>query len=49
MSTADRVRELLEEGKTVLEIARLLEISPQAVYKHIDRNGWAVPTERTAS
>lgn len=47
--TRDRVAELLEKGMTVLEIARMLNVSPQAVYKHIHRNNLPLPTERGAS
>ena len=47
MSTGDRVAELLDTGMTVLEISRLLTISPQAVYKHIRKQGLPTPSERT--
>lgn len=38
MKTADRVAELLAEGKTVLQVAHELGISPQAVYKHVHKH-----------
>lgn len=44
--TADKVAELLEKNMSVLEISRLLSISPQAVYRQIKRHGLTVPTER---
>lgn len=47
-NTADKVAELLEKGMTVLEISRVLSISPQAVYKHIHRLGLDLPTKETA-
>lgn len=47
MNTGTRVAELLDKGMTVLEVARLLNISPQAVYGHIERQGLKKPTERT--
>jgi DNA-binding NarL/FixJ family response regulator len=43
--TKDRVAELLDKGMSVLEIARLLNISPQAVYRQIHRHGLRLPTE----
>lgn len=46
--TKDRVRELLGKGLTVLEVARHLNISPQAVYKHLHRLGEQLPTERAS-
>lgn len=47
--TRERVAELIEKGLTVLEIAHLLRISPQAVYKHVKRYDLALPSERSAS
>jgi DNA invertase Pin-like site-specific DNA recombinase len=47
--TRKRVAELLEKGMTVLEIARLLSISPQAVYKQINRHNLTKPTERQSA
>ena len=44
--TKDRVAEHLRNGLTVLEISRLLGISPSAVYKHIRRYGLPLPSER---
>ena len=44
--TKDRVSEHLSNGLTVLEISRLLGISPTAVYKHIKRYRMPLPTER---
>lgn len=46
--TAERVAELLDKGMTVLEISRLLNISPQAIYRQIDRHGLTKPTERAS-
>jgi len=46
--TTDRVAELLYKGMTVLEISRLLNISPQAIYKQIHRHDLQLPTEVTA-
>lgn len=46
--TADKVAELLERGMTVLEISRLLSISPQAVYRSIERHGLTKPSERAS-
>lgn len=43
--TAQKVAEHLEKGLTVLEIARLLSISPNAVYKHIHRYDLQLPTK----
>lgn len=43
--TREKVRELIEMGFTVLEIAHHLRISPQAVYKHINRYGLPKPSE----
>lgn len=37
--TTEKVAELLTKGFTVLEIARHLNISPQAVYRQINRHG----------
>ena len=47
--TKDRVADLITKGLTVLEIAHLLRISPQAVYKHIRRYNLPLPTKRKAS
>lgn len=47
--TRDRVKDLIDQGHTVLEIAHLLRISPQAVYKHLKRYGLPLPSEREAS
>lgn len=47
--TKDQIADLLGKGHTVLEISRALKISPQAVYKHINRHGLIRPTERDAS
>ena len=45
--TSEKVADLLAKGMTVLEIARHLNISPQAVYGQIDRHGLQRPTEKT--
>lgn len=47
--TAQKVAEHLAKGLTVLEIARLLSISPSAVYKHIHRYDLTLPSEEKAS
>lgn len=47
--TKDKVRDLLDKGLTVLEVARHLSISPQAVYKHLHAQKLPTPTERDAS
>lgn len=44
--TADKVAELLDKGITVLEISRLLNISPAAVYRQIKRHKLTLPSER---
>jgi DNA-binding NarL/FixJ family response regulator len=46
--TAERVAELLDKGMTVLEIARLLSISPAAVYRQIHRHNLPLPSEVSA-
>lgn len=46
--TTEKVAELLEKGMTVLEIARLLSISPQAVYRQIHRHELNLPSEVSA-
>lgn len=47
--TTEKVSELLDKGMSVLEISRLLTISPQAVYRQIERHGLELPSEREAS
>jgi predicted DNA-binding protein YlxM (UPF0122 family) len=42
----ERVEELLNSGRTVIEIAQQLRISQQAVYKTIHRYGLPLPSER---
>ena len=44
--TRQKVAELIDKGFSVLDIAHHLRISPQAVYKHINRYGLAKPSER---
>lgn len=44
--TREKVAELIDKGFSVLDIAHHLRISPQAVYKHINRYGLTKPTER---
>lgn len=46
--THEKVAELIGKGLTVLEVARHLNISPQAVYKHIHRHEIALPSERAS-
>lgn len=46
--TTSKVAELLDQGMSVLAIARLLEISPQAVYRQIHRHGLRKPSEVSA-
>jgi IS30 family transposase len=43
--TSAKVAELLDKGMTVLEIARLLNISPQAVYRQIRRHSLQLPSK----
>ena len=43
--TRQKVAELIDKGFSVLEIAHHLRISPQAVYKHINRYGLPKPSE----
>ena len=47
--TRERVADLLDKGMSVLEISRLLNISPQAVYRQIHRHKLTLPKERAAS
>jgi DNA-binding NarL/FixJ family response regulator len=47
-NTGEKIAELLAKGMTVLEIARLLNISPQAVYAQIHRHGLTLPRKATA-
>lgn len=44
--TKDQIAGHLANGLTVLQIARLLSISPSAIYKHIKRYELALPTEK---
>lgn len=44
--TKDRIAEHLSNGLTVLQISRLLGISPSAVYKHIKRYDLPLPSEK---
>ena len=37
METRERVRDLIDRGLSVREVAQLLGISTQAVYKHLKR------------
>lgn len=48
-ATHEKVAELIGKGLTVLEVARHLNISPQAVYKHMHRHDIELPSEREAS
>lgn len=48
-TTAEQVGALLDDGKTVLEISRILEISPAAIYQHIKHHGFEKPSDRRAS
>lgn len=43
--TTLKVADLLSRGMSVLEIARLLNISPQAVYRQIHRHDLGLPTQ----
>lgn len=47
--TRQKVAELLDKGMSVLEIARLLNISPQAVYRQIHRHDLSLPSEKQVS
>lgn len=44
--TTAKIADLLEKDMTVLEIARLLGISPQAVYRQIHRHQLELPSTR---
>lgn len=46
METRDRVRDLIARDLTVREIAQLLGISTQAVYKHLKVLDITPPTQR---
>lgn len=48
-STKDQVQRLLDEGLNVRQIAARLEISTQAVYKHLKTLGIPAPSRRSAS
>lgn len=41
--TKQRVKELLDKGLTVRDVAALLNISTQAVYKHMKQMGLTPP------
>lgn len=45
--TREQVADLIDKGFTVLQISYHLRISPQAVYKHIERYGLKLPSEKT--
>ena len=47
--TAEKVAEYLDQGLTVLEIARLLNISPAAIYRQINRHGLTLPSARVTA
>lgn len=47
MDTRQRVAELIEDH-SVLEVAHILEISPQAVYKHLKSLGIKPPTKEAS-
>lgn len=44
--TREQVADLIDKGFTVLEISYHLRISPQAVYKHIERYGLELPGKK---
>jgi len=48
-TTGEKVEELLNKGLTVLEVARHLNISPQAVYGHISRRNIILPSEKVSA
>jgi len=43
-TTSQKVAQLIAKGFTVLQVARHLNISPQAVYKHMKNAGIGLPT-----
>jgi len=45
VSKAGKIRDLVEQGRSVLEIAHQLEISPQGVYWHLNRMGLSPKSE----
>lgn len=45
-STKERVAQLVEQGLTVREIATILNVSTQAVYKHLKAMDIAPPSAR---
>jgi DNA invertase Pin-like site-specific DNA recombinase len=47
--TAERVDQLLDKGMSALEVARLLGISPQAVYRTVERNKLVHPRDRQSA
>lgn len=47
--TKEKVRDLLNKGLTVLEVARHLNISPQAVYKHLHKLELELPTQKESA
>lgn len=47
-TTREQVAELIGAGFTVLQVARAIGISPQAVYKHLHRHSIPLPTERAS-
>lgn len=46
VSTRERVKGLSEQGLSVREIASVLQVSTQAVYKHLSALGIDPPTRR---
>lgn len=46
-TTREQVAELIERGLTVRQVAQLLNVSTQAVYKHLGALGIEPPNRRT--
>lgn len=46
LPTKEKVRNLIDQGLTVREIARLLDISTQAVYQHLETLQLPAPSKR---
>lgn len=49
METRERVRDLIARDLTVREIAQLLGVSTQAVYKHLKALGITPPSQQDES
>lgn len=45
-TTRERVSDLSKQGLSVREIASVLQVSTQAIYKHLDKLGIEPPSRR---